>query len=49
MGVAVVGGMLFATFIGIFIIPSFYIITVRFADMVGWNKKHKKEHDKKFV
>ncbi|MBE6106144.1 efflux RND transporter permease subunit [Anaerovibrio lipolyticus] len=49
MGVAVVGGMLFATFIGIFIIPSFYIITVRFADMVGWNKKKKKEHDKKFV
>ena len=49
MGVAVVGGMLFATFIGIFIIPAFYIITVRFADMVGWNKKHKKEHDKKFV
>ncbi|WP_027405601.1 efflux RND transporter permease subunit [Anaerovibrio sp. RM50] len=49
MGVAVVGGMLFATFIGIFIIPAFYIITVRFADMVGWSKKHKKEHDKKFV
>ncbi|ORU01218.1 RND efflux system, inner membrane transporter CmeB [Anaerovibrio sp. JC8] len=49
MGVAVVGGMLFATFIGIFIIPAFYIITVRFADMVGWNKKKKKEHDKKYV
>lgn len=49
MGVAVVGGMLFATFIGIFIIPTFYIITVRFADMVGWNKKKKNEHDKRFV
>jgi HAE1 family hydrophobic/amphiphilic exporter-1 len=26
MGVAVVGGMLFATFLGIFLIPSFFVI-----------------------
>ncbi|MCR5175303.1 MAG: multidrug efflux RND transporter permease subunit [Anaerovibrio sp.] len=48
MGVAVVGGMLFATFIGIFIIPAFYIITVRFSDMIGL-KKEKKGHDKMYI
>jgi HAE1 family hydrophobic/amphiphilic exporter-1 len=49
MGVAVVGGMLFATCISIFIIPAFYIITVRFADMIGWNKHKEEKHKKKYV
>ena len=49
MGVAVVGGMLFATCISIFIIPAFYIITVRFADMIGWNKHKEEKHAKKYV
>jgi len=41
MGVAVVGGMLFATILGIFLIPVFYVIVDRIARMLGVSKKAK--------
>ena len=43
MGVAVVGGMLFATVIGIFVIPSLYIMTEYVAGKLGMGKKAKKK------
>ena len=49
MGVAVVGGMLFATCISIFIIPAFYILTIRFSDMIGLSKYKKKKHNRQYV
>ena len=41
MGVAVVGGMLFATIFGIFLIPVLYVIVDRIARMLGVSKKAK--------
>ena len=41
MGVAVVGGMLFATALGIFLIPVFYVIVDRISHMLGIRKKAK--------
>ena len=41
MGVAVVGGMLFATILGIFLIPVFYVIVDRISRMLGLGKKAK--------
>ena len=41
MGVAVVGGMLFATVLGIFLIPVFYVIVDRITRMFGIGKKAK--------
>ena len=41
MGVAVVGGMLFATALGIFLIPAFYVVVDRIARMLGGRKKPK--------
>ena len=41
MGVAVVGGMLFATVLGIFLIPVFYVIVDRISRMLGLGKKAK--------
>ena len=41
MGVAVVGGMLFATVLGIFLIPVFYVIVDRIARLLGISKKAK--------
>ncbi len=35
MGVAVVGGMCFATLFGVFLIPAFYIITAYIARFVS--------------
>lgn len=43
MGTAVVGGMLFATCIGIFVIPSFYIATEWVASKLGIRKQAKKK------
>ena len=43
MGVAVVGGMLFATSIGIFLIPVFFVITEWVADKLGFMKQEKKK------
>ena len=41
MGVAVVGGMLFATALGIFLIPVFYVVVDRVACFLGGRKKAK--------
>lgn len=40
MGVAVVGGMLFATFIGIFLIPSLFIIVMKISARIHLPKIH---------
>ena len=41
MGVAVVGGMLCATVLGVFLIPVFYVIVDRISRMLGIGKKAK--------
>ena len=41
MGVAVVGGMLCATVLGVFLIPVFYVIVDRISRMLGIRKKAK--------
>ena len=41
MGVAVVGGMLCATVLGVFLIPVFYVIVDRITRMLGISKKAK--------
>ena len=41
MGVAVVGGMLCATVLGVFLIPVFYVIVDRISRMLGISKKTK--------
>ncbi|MBQ7498270.1 MAG: efflux RND transporter permease subunit, partial [Selenomonas sp.] len=43
MGVAVVGGMLFATFMGVFLIPVFFVITEWIAKKLGYMKQEKKK------
>lgn len=43
MGVAVVGGMLFATILGIFLIPVFFVATEWLADKLGIMKQDKKK------
>ena len=43
MGVAVVGGMLFATAMGIFLIPVFFVATEWLAAKLGITPKHKKK------
>ena len=43
MGVAVVGGMLFATGIAIFIIPAFYVMTEYISRTLGIRKTEKKK------
>jgi HAE1 family hydrophobic/amphiphilic exporter-1 len=43
MGVAVVGGMLFATVMGIFLIPVFFVITEWIAKKLGYMKQEKKK------
>ena len=43
MGVAVVGGMLFATSLGIFLIPVFFVITEWVADKLGFMKQKKRK------
>lgn len=43
MGVAVIGGMLFATCISVFLIPAFYIITVYISRFLGLKKDEKKK------
>ncbi len=43
MGVAVVGGMLFATTLGIFLIPVFFVATEWIATKLGIQKKAKKK------
>ena len=43
MGVAVVGGMLFATGIAIFIIPAFYVMTEYISKTLGVRKTEKKK------
>ncbi|BEU88390.1 efflux RND transporter permease subunit [Selenomonas sp. TAMA-11512] len=43
MGVAVVGGMTFATMVGIFLIPVFYIIVEKVAHFLGGGTKRGKE------
>ncbi|MBR3623824.1 MAG: efflux RND transporter permease subunit, partial [Selenomonadaceae bacterium] len=42
MGVAVVGGMLFTTALGIFLIPVFFVITQWIAAKLGTVKKARK-------
>jgi len=42
MGVAVVGGMLFATALGIFLIPVFFVITQWVAQKLGTFKQARK-------
>ena len=43
MGVAVVGGMIFATSLGIFLIPVFFVITEYIAAKMGILKQAKKK------
>ena len=43
MGVAVVGGMLFATILGVFLIPVFYVIVEWIAAKLGMLKQAKKK------
>lgn len=43
MGVAVVGGMLFATSLGIFLIPVFFVIVEWVAEKFGFMKQEKKK------
>ena len=43
MGVAVVGGMLFATALGIFLIPVFFVITQYIASKLGIIKQERKK------
>ena len=43
MGVAVVGGMLFATVMGIFLIPVFFVITEWIAKKLGYMKQEKRK------
>ncbi len=43
MGVAVVGGMLFATAIGIFLIPVFFVIVEYVAEKLGFMKQEKRK------
>ena len=43
MGVAVVGGMLFATAIGIFLIPVFFVIVEFVAEKLGFMKQEKRK------
>ena len=43
MGVAVVGGMFFATTLGIFIIPVLFVITEWFAKKLGFMKQEKQK------
>ena len=45
MGVAVVGGMLFATSLGIFLIPVFFVITEYIAAKMGILKQAKKKKE----
>ncbi len=43
MGVAVVGGMLFATSLGIFLIPVFFVIVEYFAEKFGFMKQERQK------
>ena len=43
MGVAVVGGMLFATILGVFLIPVFFVIVEWIAAKLGMLKQAKKK------
>ncbi|MBO4400915.1 MAG: multidrug efflux RND transporter permease subunit [Selenomonadaceae bacterium] len=43
MGVAVVGGMLFATTLGIFLIPVFFVIVEAIAEKFGFMKQEKRK------
>ncbi|MBQ7630388.1 MAG: efflux RND transporter permease subunit, partial [Selenomonadaceae bacterium] len=43
MGVAVVGGMLFATTLGIFLIPVFFVIVEWVAEKLGFMKQERKK------
>ena len=43
MGVAVVGGMLFATTLGIFVIPVLFVITEWVAKKLGFMKQEKQK------
>jgi len=43
MGVAVVGGMLFATSLGIFLIPVFFVIVEYVAEKFGFMKQDRRK------
>lgn len=45
MGVAVVGGMLFATCIGVFLIPVMYLVVMKVTEMITGNKKKETKTD----
>ncbi len=49
MGVAVVGGMLFATGIAIFIIPAFYVMTEYISKTLGIRKTEKKKNSADYM
>ena len=49
MGVAVVGGMLFATGLAIFIIPAFYVMTEYIAKSLGIRKTEQKKTSKDYM
>ncbi len=49
MGVAVVGGMLFATGIAIFIIPAFYVMTEYISKTLGIRKTEKKKNSSDYM
>lgn len=49
MGVAVVGGMIFATALGVFLIPVFFVIVEKLAAKFGFIKKKKKKTSTDFI
>lgn len=49
MGVAVVGGMLFATSLGIFLIPVFFVIVETLAARIGIRKKHRRRQAEEYL
>ena len=42
MGIAVVGGMIFATSLGVFLIPVFFVVVEKVSAMLGFGHKVKK-------
>ncbi len=49
MGIAVVGGMLFATIIGVFLIPVMYLIVMHITDLITGKKKRATSKPEKFI
>ncbi len=49
MGVAVVGGMIFATCLGVFLIPVMYLVVMHITDLITGKKKKATSKPEKFI